>query len=217
MKICKIIIPLCVLSLFVSGCGSTDAVRGVTDNGYRKVSMTIDVVVKNDGSVDGGVCFGNGTIATVLYFPYEGGEPVAQTSTLTVHSVPCIDCYSEITDAVTAFPIELSAVLEPSSVEINDADGNPLSMKDELRFWINTPPIHSLNIYYECGGAPDTLPDYGSAVSQIASPIVLTQWTQDLALNVVKRSTFNDYAFPPSFLADVTFSSIETLVNNINE
>jgi|GEM_PF-3405911 hypothetical protein len=211
----KIILSLIVVScaVFISGCGTGGS---VTDfDGYRKVSMTLDVSTGSDGSIDGNACFGQGTIASVMYFPMDGGEPVSQTSTIKVNSVPCLQCYTRIENSVTEFPIELSAVLAPNSVEVNDADGNPLSMKDELRFWIQTPPINSLDIYYECGGAPDTLPDYGSAVAQVASPFMTSTWTQDLVLNEVDVSEFNDFAFPPTYLADIKISLIEEFADEI--
>lgn len=213
----RLFLPVILLSLFTSGCGLSDLSPNSEDTMYKKVSMTLDVATWSDGSISAGACFGQGTIATVLYFDDDGGEPVAQRSTLTVHSVPCLSCESRITDSTTTFPIELSAVLDPHAVEVSDEAGNSLYMKDELRFWIDTPPIHSLNIYYECGGAPDTLPDYGSAVSQIAGPFLTSVWTQDLVLNEVQSSSFENYAFPPVNIADVTISVIETLVSSTSE
>ncbi len=217
MKI-KSIFAILALSFIVSGCGLTSLTQSVDDEGYRKVSLTLDVVVGSDGSISRGACFGNGTIASVLYFPYQGGEVVSQRSTLTVNGVPCLDCYSEITDTIKTFEIELSAVLEPSSVAVSIGDEEvPSKMKDELRFWIEKIPTNELNIYYECGGAPDTLPDYGSTVAQIASPFIISVWTQDLELNEVKTSTFEDYAFLPTYLADITISTIEALTDTTNE
>lgn len=214
----KYIFSIIAMSLVLSGCSLTDQF-GFSDDGYRKVSITIDVAVGSDGSItQGNACFGNGTIASILYFPFKGGEVIEQTSTLTVNSVPCISCYSEITDSITTFPIELSAKLTPNSVAVSIGDEKtPSFMKDELKVWIETPPINSLNIYYDCGSNPDTLPDYGSAVSQIASPFMTTQWTQDLVLNEVQQSTFNDFEFPPTYVADITISSIEALVDNIGD
>jgi len=208
----------CLFVLILSGCGVSvptqePATKSADD--FVKISMTLDVAVGSDGSISQGACFGQGTIASVLYFSHQGGNPVSQISTLTVNSVPCLDCYSEIRSSTTQFPIELSAVYSPHSVDIRDAEGNPEFMKDELRFWISSPPVNSLDIYYECGGDPATLPDYGSAVSNIAAPFVFEQWTQDLVLNEVKVSTRKDYIFPPTYKADITFSTIETLVDAI--
>lgn len=214
----KLLLIMAAFALVVSGCGITDSVSNSSDDGYKKISMTLDVAVGSDGSItQGNACFGQGTIASVLYFLPEGGEPVAQTSTLTVDSVPCLSCYSEITDSTATFPIELSAILDPHSIDERDEDGNPLYMKDELRFWIATPPTNSLNIYYDCGGAPATMPDYGSAVSQIASPFMLEVWSEPLAVNEVHVATRENVTFPPTYVADVTVSIIETLVDSIND
>jgi hypothetical protein len=185
-------------------------------NGFRKISLTLDVAVSSNGSIQGNACFGQGTIASVMYFSEKGGELLSQNSTVTVNSVPCLTCYSEIRSP-SVFPIELAAKLNPYAVDVRDAQGNPLSMKDELIFWIETPPINSIDIYYECGGAPATMPDYGSAVSNISTPFVLEQWTQDLVLNEVKTSTRENYAYPPTNLANITISSIETLVDEIGQ
>lgn len=215
----KIFLISCFLLLTLSGCGFSQSIKEQEDalsDGFIKISLTADVVVGSDGSItQGNACFGQGTIASIMYFDEKGGKPLSQTSTLTVNSVPCLACHSEIRSATTKFPIELAAVYSPFAVDVRDAEGNPEFMKDELKFWIETPPIHSLDIYYECGGAPDTLPDYGSAVSNIASPFILEQWTQDLVLNEVKVSTRKDYIFPPTYKADITISTIETLVDKI--
>lgn len=219
----KFFLFLCLptLVLLAVGCKTASKVTESTSGSeetFNKVSMTLDLDVSQDGSItNGNACFSQGTIATVLYFEFEGGKPIAQTSTLTVDSVSCLSCRSDIKSSTTTFPIELSAILNPNSVAISVGDESmPSVMANELRFWIDTPPVFPLDIYYDCDlKSPGVATDYGSAVSQIASPFMTSVWTQDLVLNEVKVSTFEDYIFPPTYKADVTISVIGELVDKI--
>lgn len=215
----KLILGLTAMMLVVSGCSLTESNLS-SDEGYWKVTFTADVSVYNDGSIptDGGgpiACFSDGYIASVLYFPFNGGEVVSQKSFVTLENVNCINCASEIVSNSSEVPIELSAVLDITDVDVREDGSEAVFTYDDFRVWMEDPLINPVDIRYTCVGAPGVSSDYGAYMSQIVSPLLTQVWSFSPTYGELNTSTFEGYAFPPTYLADIEFNIIEEYVKEI--
>ncbi|MBT3230425.1 hypothetical protein HN358_01400 [Candidatus Uhrbacteria bacterium] len=218
----KLILGLTALTLVVSGCGLTDSAP-VSDEGYWKITFTADVSVYNDGSIPettgGGpvACFADGYIGSVLYFPFEGGEVVAQESFVTMNNVNCIECTSEIASNAVEIPITLSSVLDITSVDVQEEGSEMVFTYDDFRVWMEKPSVYPVDILYSCpGGTPGVASDYGGYISQIVSPLLTQVWSFAPTYGELNTSTFQAYEFPPTYMADIEFNIIEEYVKTID-
>lgn len=210
----KLIYSLLAIAFACNGCKKT------VDEGYWKVSFTAAIHVYNDGSIDesgGGpiACFSDGYIGAVLYFPVHGGDLVAQNSFVTVDSVSCIHCISQMMSQSANIPIELAATLDLTSVSFGDANGTVTAVVDDFRIWMPQPLIYPIDLYYDCGPQPGVASDYGNAVSQLCSPFLTQVWSFSPSFDLVHQSNYNGYAFPPSYKADISFQMYEEYVKTI--
>ena len=203
--------------LFSSGCALTDSTLN-SDEGYWKVTFTADVSVYNDGSISqsgGGpsACFADGYISSVMYFAVGGGSPVKQESFVTLNSVNCLSCSSEIVSNSTEIPIYLQAKLDVSGYEFT-GDFVP-EVKNELLVWMEEPVIYSIDVAYTCQGAPGVSSDYGSYISQIVSPFLTEVHHLVVEPDQLSTKTREGFAFPPAYLADIEFNILEEYITEI--
>jgi len=214
-----IIIALSTLIIF-TGCNSTTSNQKGSGEGYWKISMTVDLDVYSDGSIEHegggpGACFAKGFIASVMYFPFDGGELVAQDSYVSMTDVSCLSCESEIVSNSLEIPIELSAVLDLNAAKLTKKNGAQFLYED-FRVCMEKPLKFPVDILYTCEGTPGVSSDYGGYMSQLVSPFLTQVWSIQPTFGEIYTTSFEGYAFPPTYLADIKFSIIEEYSEKIN-
>ena len=215
-----LLIVLGLIILAASGCDLIEQSLG-SDEGYWKITFTADVSVYGDGSIPtdntGGpvACFASGYIGAVLYFPFDGGEVVAQESFVTMEDVSCIECSSEIVSNSEEIPIELMAVLDLNASKLVTESGEEFLYED-FRVWMEDPLIYPVDINYTCPtGIPGISSDYGGYTSQLISPFLTQVWSFSPTFGEVDTSTFTNFEFPPTYSSDITFSIFEEYAKEI--
>jgi len=212
------LVAMAVLAHLVLG-GSVSASQS-PDKGYWKVSFTAEIKVYNDGSIpiaSGGgpvACFAEGRIGAVLYFPFKGGNVVAQKSFVTMNKVSCIECSSKIVSNSKKIPVKLSAVLDLNKVKITK--GSARFLYEDFRIWLEKPLVHPVDILYKCpSGSPGISSDYGGYMSQIVSPFLTQVWSFAPTFGSVYTTTYTGFKFPPTYKADIKFNMFEEYAETI--
>jgi hypothetical protein len=215
-----IIIIVLIAIITTTGCSSTNTEPKESKEGYWKISMTVDLNVYSDGSIDHqgggpGACFAEGFIASVMYFPFDGGELIAQDSYVSMTDVSCLSCESEIVSNSLEVPIELKAVLDLNAAKVTKKNGAQFLYED-FRVWMEKPLMFPVDIEYTCEGPPGVSSDYGGYMSQLVTPFLTQVWSIQPTFGEIYTTSFEGYAFPPTYLADIKFNIIEEYSKTIN-
>lgn len=217
----KITFGLIAMMLMLSGCGLTESPAVSSDEGYWRITFTADVSVGNDGSIPGSgggpvACFADGYIGAVLYFPFDGGDVIAQESFVSMNNVSCIECASEIVSNSIEVPIELKSVLDITSVDVQEEGSDMVFTYDDFRVWMEDPLVYPVDILYSCPtGSPGVSSDYGGYMSQLVSPLLTKVWSFSPTYGELNTSVYEGYWFQPNYLADIEFNIIEEYVTEI--